>query len=114
MRGVSLVVAFATACTGVSVQDGEQAESADAGALERAPCVPQSWPIVEDGHQLDRVTIEDAPGLAIYWVPPEPRGLVIMLHSNMHDASTMFTIEHEEFYNELAARDIAYVAVSNT
>jgi hypothetical protein len=105
------VVLFAVACA-PAIDQGEM-ESGDLDALERG-CAPQTWPIDEQGHQAERVTILDGPGRTTWWVPPDPRGLVVMLHSNKHDSRTMFTIEHEELYNELAERNIAYVAVSNT
>ncbi len=78
-------------------------------------CEPQAWPIDEAGHQLDRVTELTPDGAVLkWWAPEDPVGIVFMLHANNNDASTMFTVEHEEFYNELAERDLAYVAVSNS
>ncbi len=73
----------------------------------------QAWPIDDKEHQVDRIGEMWNDVASLYWIPDNPRGLVVMLHGSKQSAATMTTIEHEEFYNELARRDIGYLAVSS-
>lgn len=75
-------------------------------------CTPQAWPIEDEGHQLDRVaaTVEGIP--TFYWVPPAPRAVVAMFPGSHQSVDAMGSVEHEEWYNELAKRDIAYFSLA--
>lgn len=115
MARLSWLVVLALGCTSGEGKDGGPDGVTDGGTLPPpvAGCEErQPWPIDDQGHQLDRVD----PGLAygaFYWVPDNPRGLVIFNHANAKSASTLLTIEHEELWNELARRDLAYGAVDS-
>ena len=76
-------------------------------------CTPQDWPIDDEDHQLDRVWEYFDDNAVMYWMPDEPRGAFIMLHASKRDVTDLDTLEYEEFYNELAARDIGYFGVSS-
>jgi len=113
MRWCVAVVVIGT--SGCAIEsDQEIPDEQDVSSLLQA-CEPQPWPIDEEGHQLNRVTEFGPDGSIVrWWAPRDPVGIVFMLHANNNDATSMFSVEHEEFYNELAERNLAYAAVSNT
>jgi hypothetical protein len=113
MRFVAVGVVCASGCA-LEV-DPASVGGADVSQLLQDACKPQPWPIDEEGHQLDRVTELTPDGsVTKWWAPADPAGIVFMLHANKKTASTMFSVEHEELYNEFAERDLAYAAVSNS
>ena len=70
----------------------------------------QAWPIAVDGHQEDRIfeMYEGEP--MMYWLPENPKAVFIIFHGNNQSIATLSTVEHEQFYNELASRNMGYYA----
>ena len=85
----------------------------DDDSIGVSSCPKQAWPIDEEGHQLDRVWEFYGDNTVMYWMPDEPRAAFIMLHAANRDIMDVDTIEYEEFYNELAQRDIGYFGVTS-
>jgi hypothetical protein len=111
----SCVAAVVVCASGCEIESNQPyGEEPEVSSLLQG-CEPQAWPIEEEGHQLNRVSELTPDGAPLkWWAPRDPVGIVFMLHANNKDASSMFSVEHEEFYNELAERNLAYAAVSNS